>query len=72
MALDIQVSHDRCVGSQMCILTAGDTFELDDGGQAVVKDPEGDERDTVVDAAGQCPVEAITVKDPDTGEELYA
>lgn len=70
MALEISVSHDRCVGSQMCVLTAQDTFELDDGGQAVAKDPPGDDRETIVDAAGQCPVEAITVVDAETGEEL--
>ena len=72
MALDISVSHDRCVGSQMCILTADATFELDDSGQAIVRDPEGDDRDTIVDAASQCPVEAITVVDPETGQELFA
>ena len=71
MALDISVSHDRCVGSQMCILTAAATFELGAGGQAIVTDAAGDDRDTIVEAASQCPVEAITVVDPDTGEELF-
>ncbi len=34
-------------------------FELDDEGKAVVIDPDGADRDEIVDAARNCPVTAI-------------
>jgi ferredoxin len=40
-------------------------FELDSEDKAVVIDPDGDDRDTVLDAAGNCPVTAIFVKGED-------
>ena len=70
MALDITVDHDRCVGSTMCVLTADAVFALDENGQSVVVDPGGAGVATVVDAASQCPVEAITVVDDD-GTTLF-
>lgn len=71
MALDISVNHDRCVGSTMCVLTAETVFALDDAGQSVVSDPDGADAATVVDAASQCPMEAITVVDEATGDTLF-
>lgn len=69
--LDISVNHNRCVGSTMCIQFAPEVFALDDAGQSVVTDPGGSARDQVLDAASQCPMEAITVVDATTGEELF-
>ena len=71
MALDISVNHDRCVGSTMCVLTADAVFALDEDGQSVVTDPDGADTATVVDAASQCPMEAITVVDGETGDTLF-
>ena len=71
MTLDVSVDHDLCVGSTMCVLTAGSVFALDDEGQSVVEDPDGADRATILDAAAQCPMEAISVRDPDTGEVLF-
>lgn len=58
----VEVDRDRCVGSQMCIGTAGATFALDDEGQAVVVDPDGDSVEAVLDAEENCPVAAIRVR----------
>lgn len=71
MPLDVTVDHDRCVGSTMCVLTAPEVFRLDDAGQSTVRDAAAADRDTIVDAASQCPLEAITVADADTGEVLF-
>jgi ferredoxin len=68
MALDIKVNEETCIGCGECAEAAPNTFELNDDNVAVVKDPEGDDEATIVDAAKNCPVEAITViKD---GEQL--
>ena len=69
-ALAIRVDHDLCSTCDVCTSLAPNTFELDDEGKAVVKDPEGDPRDIIIDAAEGCPVEAIFMRDGETGEQL--
>ena len=71
MGLEVTVDHDRCVGSTMCTLAAPAVFALDDAGQSVVRDATAASRATVVDAAAECPMEAISVRDDDTGEQLF-
>lgn len=67
--LRIEVDHDLCVGSQICVLTAPGTFQLDEKGQSVVLDADGDARAVIIDGAEGCPVEAITVYD-ESGERI--
>ncbi|MGD2100597.1 MAG: ferredoxin [Acidimicrobiia bacterium] len=69
--LDVTVDHDLCVGSTMCTQFAEGVFDLNDEGQSVVTDPAGASREAIVDAASQCPMEAITVVDTATGERLF-
>lgn len=64
----IEVDHDRCVGSQMCMGIAPGTFEPDDGGLAVVRKQDGDPFEDVLEAEENCPVAAITV-DLESGED---
>jgi ferredoxin len=73
MAAEVRVSvdHNKCVGSQMCIQTAPDVFALDENGQSTVVDANGDTRARVLEAAEQCPMEAITVVDVATGNILF-
>ena len=73
MARKIQVSvdHDICVGNAMCITIATKAFKLNDERQAVPADPDGDTEELILEAAENCPVAAITVKDADTGETLF-
>jgi ferredoxin len=65
----VEVDRGLCIGSGDCVDTAPDVFQLDDEEKAVVVDPDGASVDDVVQAAGNCPVSAITV----VGElgELY-
>ena len=61
----IEVDRALCIGSGDCVDTAPDVFQLDDEDKAVVVDPDGAGTDTVLEAAGNCPVTAIFV----AGEE---
>jgi ferredoxin len=67
--IHVEVDRGLCIGSGDCVDTAPDVFQLDDEEKAVVVDPDGASVDDVVQAAGNCPVSAITV----VGElgELY-
>lgn len=58
----IQVDHDKCVGSRICVAIAPKVFDLDANGQATVLDPEADAAETIRIAAEGCPVTAITVE----------
>ncbi len=59
--IHVEVDRALCIGSGDCVDTAPDVFELDDDDKARVIDPDGAERDVVLDAAANCPVTAIFV-----------
>jgi ferredoxin len=67
----IEIDRDTCIGDQLCVNEAPNTFELDDEDIAVVTNPEGDDADTVLNAAKSCPVDAIILYDADTGEKVW-
>jgi ferredoxin len=60
----VVVDRSRCTGEGICVGIAPAVFELDDEGIAVVVDPEGAERETIIEAAESCPSAAITVVEP--------
>jgi len=62
----VVVDRSKCTGEGICVGIAPAVFELDDEGIAVVVDPEGAERETIVEAAESCPSAAITVVEPST------
>ena len=59
--IHVEVDRALCIGSGDCVDTAPDVFQLDDEDKAVVVDPDGADTDTVLEAAGNCPVTAIFV-----------
>jgi ferredoxin len=59
--IHVEVDRGLCIGSGDCVDTAPDVFQLDDEDKAVVVDPDGASVEDVVEAAGNCPVSAITV-----------
>ncbi len=69
--LKITVDRDTCIGDGLCCNDAPETFEMDNDQIAVVKNPVGDDVDTIVEAARNCPVEAIKVVDTKTGKQLF-
>jgi ferredoxin len=67
----IEVDRDTCIGDELCCSEAPNTFEMDDEDIAVVKDGNGDSAEDILAAAESCPVDAICLRDQDTGEQVY-
>ena len=59
--LRIVIDRDLCVGFADCVAEAPDAFDIDDGGIAVLTQPEKAGRVRLLDACAACPVDAITV-----------
>jgi ferredoxin len=58
----VSVDHGKCVGITICVLTVPKVFALDENGQSIVIDPEGDTIDRLRYAEEQCPQGAIQVE----------
>jgi ferredoxin len=67
----IEVDRDLCFGFGDCVDSAPEVFELDGDDKSVVIDPDGADRDEIMLAAQDCPVDAIFIVDADSGEQLY-
>jgi ferredoxin len=61
--LHIRVDHNKCVGNAMCVTFATQVFALNDNRQSEVVNPAGDTEEKVLEAAENCPVEAITIEE---------
>jgi ferredoxin len=70
--LRIVVDRTKCTGEAICVGIAPEVFDLDDEQIAIVINPDGTDRDTIMEAAQSCPQDAISVIDVDTGERLAA
>jgi ferredoxin len=68
--ITVYVDHNVCVANGMCRAIAPKAFQEDENGQSVSDDPNAEELEVVLEAAGSCPVGAIVVRDAETGEEL--
>ena len=66
----IEVDRELCFGFGDCVDTAPKVFALDEHDKAIVIDPDGASFDRIVEAAQNCPVDAITITDAD-GVQLY-
>ena len=69
--LVIEIDRELCYGFGDCVSSQPDVFQLDDDEKATVIDPNGAGRDDLVDAAPNCPVNAITIRDASTGDTLF-
>ena len=67
--MKIKIIRDKCISAATCVAIAPDTFELDDEGIVIEKNPEGDDEQTIIDAAKSCPTQAIEIFD-DEGKQL--
>lgn len=68
--LRIEIDRNLCVGFGDCIEVAEAAFELDDDGIAVFREGiDAVDRETLLAACDECPVDAITVFDP-AGKQL--
>ena len=60
----LEVDRNLCVTLAVCLGIAPDTFELDAEGKAVIKDPDGVDMNTLLEACKGCPVNAIILHHP--------
>ncbi|MEA3494462.1 MAG: ferredoxin [Bacteroidota bacterium] len=67
--MKVKIIRDKCISAATCVAIAPDTFELDDEGIAILKNLDGDDEQTIIDAAKSCPTQAIEVFD-DEGKKL--
>ncbi len=68
--MKIEVDRELCISVAACLQAAPNTFELDDEGIAVIKNPTGDDKEAILRAAQSCPVNAIILTDDD-GTQLW-
>jgi ferredoxin len=66
----IEVDRALCYGFGDCVDTVPDVFALDEEDTAIVLDPDAAPLEDIVEAAQNCPVDAITICDED-GEQIY-
>jgi len=68
---EIQAAVDRslCVGSGPCFVLAPRAFGLDESMKAVVLDPEVEPEEALLEAAHECPTQAIFLSR--RGEPVY-
>jgi len=59
--MNIIIDKEKCIGCGTCAAMAGNTFEMN-GELAVLKDPIGDNEETVKMAVESCPTDAISVE----------
>ena len=67
----IEVDRVLCFGFGDCVDSAPGVFELDDENKSLVVDPDAQDKDDIVLAAQDCPVDAIFITDAETGEQIY-
>ena len=66
----VEVDRSLCFGFGDCVDTAPEVFGLDEESKAVVLDPDAASVDEVLEAAQNCPVDAIVVTD-EQGVQVY-
>jgi len=67
----IEVDRDLCFGFGDCVDSAPGVFELDDENKSVVVDPNGQDHDTILLAARDCPVDAIAIVEIASGDQIF-
>jgi ferredoxin len=67
----IEIDRELCIGDQACCAEAPNTYEMDDENIAIVTNPEGDSPEEILAGAKICPVDAIILKDAETGEQVW-
>jgi ferredoxin len=67
----IEVDRELCYGFGDCVDSAPGVFRLDEENKSVVVDPDAADRDELMIAAQDCPVDAIVITDAETAEQIY-
>jgi ferredoxin len=61
------IDEANCIAQGDCVELVPDVFQLDDVARVVGSGPD----DLVLTAARECPVEAISIVDSETGMQVY-
>jgi len=69
--MKIVVDRNLCIGAAPCVAIAGEVFELDEEGKAIVINPKGADDETILLAAQACPVRAILLYNEETGKQIF-
>ncbi|WP_406167436.1 ferredoxin [Streptomyces canus] len=67
----VEVDRSLCIGSAQCVHAAPDGFRLDTARQSHPADPESDANEKILEAAENCPVEAIMITLLGSGEPVF-
>lgn len=68
--MKIKADRNKCISAGTCVAIAPDVFELDEEGKVRIKNPQGADDQTILDAAKSCPVLAIEIFD-DNGKQIF-
>ncbi|MGW1787100.1 ferredoxin, partial [Streptomyces sp. NPDC002143] len=60
-----------CVRTGLCVASAPEEFELDEGGQGRARSETMPASEVVLEVAESCPIEAIGITDADTGKRVF-
>ena len=66
----ITIDRENCISCGACVNACPDNWEMKDDGKAAPKNTELNSLGCNKDAAEQCPVSIIHIKDTETGEEI--
>ncbi|MGW1711910.1 ferredoxin [Streptomyces sp. NPDC002156] len=67
----VEVDKRVCVRTGLCVASAPEEFELDEGGQGRARSETLPASEAVLEVAESCPIEAIGITDADTGERVF-
>ena len=69
--LTVKIDRLICVGFETCVEVAPDLFEMDEEGIAIfTSDTSAVDKETVLEACKECPVDALVVLDA-SGNQLH-
>ncbi|MFF3905008.1 ferredoxin [Streptomyces sp. NPDC001848] len=67
----IEVDRSVCIGSAQCVHRAADAFRLDAARQSHPVETDADAGEEILQAAENCPVEAIVITLAGSGESVF-
>jgi ferredoxin len=62
-----RIDESSCIAQGDCVALVPEVFQLDDFAKVVGTGPD----DLILAAGKECPVEAISIFDSETGEQIY-
>ncbi|MET8975847.1 ferredoxin [Streptomyces sp. NPDC004539] len=67
----LEIDRSLCIGSAQCVHRTGGFFTLDEARQSRPGEVETDANESVLEAAENCPVEAISIALAGSGEPVF-